>query len=209
MQCFGLKPKHNKQDGKTKNQEKSKGQQTQTFIVETSTRLFAEKGYAAVNMKDICQACEMSRGGVYRYFSSPKDIFIKMLDMDYEKNRDIVSACIENEVPALNILEAYFMQEITAIRSEQRGLYFAIHEFAFAEPDQRFRMNERVDDGLKILERIFEYGHKRGEFKSFDVHAVAVHMIYFMDSLKTSSAILDIEDEQLEKQLDLLRSLVI
>ncbi|MDK2866096.1 MAG: hypothetical protein PWP51_1584 [Clostridiales bacterium] len=186
----------------------TKGNQTKTRIVEAATSLFAEKGYVAVTMKDICERCQMSRGGVYRYFASTKEVFISMLDMDFENNLEIVTTCIQESIDADTILKAYFKQEIENIRSPQKGLYFAIHEFAFAEPDQRFKMNQRVHDGVRILLMIFEYGQKTGAFKDFDPEAVAVHMIYFMDSLKTSSTILDISDEMLSKQMALLSNMV-
>jgi AcrR family transcriptional regulator len=187
----------------------TKGDQTKMKIVEAAMMLFAEKGYTAVTMKDVCERCQMSRGGVYRYFASTKEIFITMLDMDFEKNFEIVTKCIDENIAADRILHSYFEQEIESIRSDGKGLYFAIHEFAFAEPDQRHKMNLRVKDGINVLKMIFEHGHAQGVFKPFDIEAVSVHMIYFMDSLKTSAAILDISDEMLAKQMALLSAMVL
>ena len=58
----------------------TKGEQTKQFIIDTSIMLFSEKGYSNVTMKDICEACNLSRGGLYRHFNSPKEIFISILN---------------------------------------------------------------------------------------------------------------------------------
>lgn len=187
----------------------TKGQKTRQFIIEKSINLFSEKGYTAVTMKDICEKCQMSRGGVYRYFSSTKEIFIEMLDTDLNNNRSIVKENIKKKVPAKKIIDAYFHQEIESIFSENNGLHFAIHEFAFAEPDQRESLNQRVKDSVNIIKMILAYGQETQEFKEFDRETVATHIIYFMDSLKTSSSILSMSKEMVKKQINLLKELII
>ncbi len=47
-----------------------KGQETRRVIVDTATRLFAERGYAAVSIETVLAACEISRGALYHHFAS-------------------------------------------------------------------------------------------------------------------------------------------
>ena len=47
-----------------------KGQETRRAIVETATRLFAERGYAEVSIEAVLAACRISRGALYHHFSS-------------------------------------------------------------------------------------------------------------------------------------------
>lgn len=187
----------------------AKGEKTKHFIIENSIALFAEKGYTAVTMKDVCEKCQMSRGGVYRYFSSTKEIFIGMLDIDIEVNKEIVKENIKNGVSALNIINGYFNQEKKLIFSENNGLYFAIHEFAFAEKDQRENLNRRVKESISIIKDILEHGQETNEFKDFDALEVATHIIYFMDSLKTSASIIDKTEKMIDSQIEILKELII
>ncbi len=187
----------------------NKGNKTKQFIIENASEIFSKKGYIAVTMKDICESCQMSRGGVYGHFSSTKEIFMIMLDNDLKLNRSIVEENIQKKVPAVKIIDAYFQQEISAIFSEQRGLYFAVHEFAFAEVDQRDLMRQRLKASIDILVLIFTYGQETKAFKKFDKEVVATHIIYFMDSLKTSASIFTMPKEEITKQIDLLRALII
>ncbi len=47
-----------------------KGQETRRVIVDTATRLFAERGYAAVSIETVLAACQISRGALYHHFAS-------------------------------------------------------------------------------------------------------------------------------------------
>jgi AcrR family transcriptional regulator len=47
-----------------------KGQETRRAIIDTATRLFAERGYAAVSIETVLAACQISRGALYHHFSS-------------------------------------------------------------------------------------------------------------------------------------------
>ena len=51
-----------------------KSAQKKRYIVETAREVFIEKGYKNVTMKDIVEACEISRGGLYLYFSSTNEV---------------------------------------------------------------------------------------------------------------------------------------
>ena len=46
-----------------------KSVQKKNFIIETAKNVFVEKGYKNVTMKDVIEACDISRGGLYLYFS--------------------------------------------------------------------------------------------------------------------------------------------
>lgn len=47
-----------------------KSVQKRKYILEKAREVFVEKGFKSVTMKDIVEACEISRGGLYLYFES-------------------------------------------------------------------------------------------------------------------------------------------
>ena len=53
--------------------------QKKQLILEKAKEVFVEKGFRNVTMKDIVDACEISRGGLYLYFSSTEEIFREVL----------------------------------------------------------------------------------------------------------------------------------
>lgn len=158
----------------------TKGTNTKQNIIDASMQLFSKKGYLAITMKDICDCCGLSRGGLYRHFSSTKEIFIAMLDRDIDDDRNAVKRAISQRVPAKVIFEHYLAHERNAIFSDNKGLFFATHEFAFVESEQRAYFDKRVELSVELLSILFRYGQETGEFKNFDVSVVAMHIIYFL-----------------------------
>lgn len=186
-----------------------KSEKTILKIIEKTKELFNEKGYSAVSMKDICEKCEMSRGGLYRYFSSPKEIFLAMMDRSLKDSQTLVNKLIHDKIAPHKIFLGYLKQEKEKIFSPDRGIYFAMHEFAFVDPGEQFYFKMRLAKSIGILGKILEYGQQEGEFKEFDVEVTVTHILYFVDNLKTSSTVFDPSEEVIDKQFDLIKDMVI
>ena len=56
-----------------------KSLQKKKYILEKAREVFMEKGYKNVTMKDIVDACEISRGGLYLYFPGTRELFLEVL----------------------------------------------------------------------------------------------------------------------------------
>ncbi len=185
-----------------------KGQKTEEFILKKSIKIFAEKGYTAVTMKDICEATDLSRGGLYRHYSSTKEIFTAILDKDIEDNGSIVDEVIQQKVPAKVIFAHFLAGEKEAALGNNKGWFFAVHEFAFMENDRRSYLDERVFHAGQILKKILRYGHEKGEFKKFDIETLSFHILTVLDGIKTSSSVLSISEETIDRQIDFIEELI-
>jgi AcrR family transcriptional regulator len=185
-----------------------KSEKTIELIFKTAASLFSQKGYSAVTMKDICDGSGLSRGGLYRYFGSTKEIFTAILNRDVTEGKEAVEVAIAANTPAMRIFNHFLEYEKDAILGEQNGIYFAVHEFAFCEPDTRDMLSKRLEATLSIIGAIVNYGQQRGEFKSFDTEVIASHIVYFLDALKTSSIIFSITEDFVDKQFEILRGML-
>ena len=59
-----------------------KSAQKKRYIVEAARKVFMEKGYKQVTMKDIVDACGISRGGLYLYFQNTGEVFEEVLKLE-------------------------------------------------------------------------------------------------------------------------------
>ena len=187
----------------------TKGEQTRRLILAAAEKLFARQGYQAVTMTDVCEACGLSRGGLYRHFGSTKALFIAILEADMRQGQSAVQRSLSTGVPAMVILNHYFAGEKAAMFGERNGLFFAIHEFAFCEADMREFFAERLCRAVEVIGNILEHGQKNGEFKALDVEAVANHILYCMDSMKTSSILFESTERMVEAQFELIREMLV
>ena len=85
-----------------------KSEQKRKFILETARKVFIEKGFKNVTMKDIVEACDISRGGLYLYFNSTREIFLEVLKLEASEADDVFS----NNIPNIRerVLKPYTLQ---------------------------------------------------------------------------------------------------
>lgn len=48
---------------------------SEDFIIEIATRLFSERGYPAISIRDIAAACEVNIPSIYHYFKDKDDLY--------------------------------------------------------------------------------------------------------------------------------------
>ena len=56
-----------------------RSRETRDRILQSSLRLFAEKGYAATGVAEICEATGVSKGAFYHHFSTKQAAFLELL----------------------------------------------------------------------------------------------------------------------------------
>ena len=59
------------------------------LIVDAARRVFADKGYKDVTMTDIVEACGISRGGLYLYFGSTRELFLEVMRAEEGMDDDV------------------------------------------------------------------------------------------------------------------------
>lgn len=186
-----------------------KGDKTKNKILEKSKSLFAAQGYSVVTMKDICELCNLSRGGLYRYFSSTKEIFLELLNKDKDDKGGLLLEYMREGKSALQILEWFFKdRKESLILGNYKGFSFAVHEFAKQETEQKEYLKERLHQAKQGLISLFEYGQKQGKFREFDTQSMSLSLLLFLDSLETNAYILDFTEKEIETQLNSIMDMI-
>ncbi len=187
-----------------------KGEDTRQRILAAALKAFSSRGYAKISMKDICEATGLSRGGLYRHYGSTREIFLDLLDGDKNRSAGKLNTVSPKKTYAGSLFTGYLEASRNSIFSQTRGLYFAVHELAFIEPDLREFLQERYKAAEAMLQSILSQGQKEGTFRlDFDSEEMAAHILFLIDSFQSSSAILELSEEKIDSQLDLIRRLVI
>jgi AcrR family transcriptional regulator len=181
-----------------------KGDKTKKYIIQAAASLFSQKGFTAVTMKDICEVCDLSRGGLYRHFGSTKEIFIEVLERDKNDAEESIDQAISMGLSAKKLLEGFFQLQKDDIAYNKNRIEVAVYEFAVAYPEQRDYLNERFHATVRIFAKLIEYGQKKGELKAGDATILAEHIVIFLEGLKLSSKIIGISGEFLSNQFEVL-----
>jgi AcrR family transcriptional regulator len=57
-----------------------RGEETRAQLIQTAAQAFAEQGYDATSVAEICQRAGVSKGAFYHHFDSKQDLFLDLLD---------------------------------------------------------------------------------------------------------------------------------
>lgn len=178
-----------------------KSVQKRQFILETARKVFMEKGFKQVTMKDIVDACEISRGGLYLYFESTKEIFLEVLRMESQETDDTF-AMSENASSA-DILALFLKEQKKELLRKKNNLSIAVYEFFFdnkvAKKDNIIR--NQFEEAVGVIEKLIAAGVETGEFYCEDPLGAARNIMYVLEGLKVSAHTIGITEKAVDDEL--------
>src|SRR5271170_5160246 len=71
--------------------EATRGERTRSAILDASSRLFLERGYAGTPINAITEACGISRAGFYTYFKDKREVFSVLGETAYHDLLTVVN----------------------------------------------------------------------------------------------------------------------
>lgn len=173
------------------------------FIVETARMVFIKSGFKNVTMKDIVDACEISRGGLYIYFGSTKELFEAVLNLEQQEADDVFTGNIAKDATAVDILALFIKEQKKEILNKKGTLIVAIYEFFFEYkvPKKDNILRKQFDMAVKIIESLIIEGINSGEFYAVDPQGMARNMMFIIEGLKISAQTMGITESMVNKEL--------
>ncbi len=179
-----------------------KGAKTKEKILREAYLLFAEKGFKAVTMTDICEKTGLSRGGLYRYYSGTEQIFSEIISKEY-----VISDRMERHESAAGILEDMLETIQGEIMDKELSLSLAIYEYAnLGKEDFFITVNNNVK---KRWTSLLNYGMETGEFKRVDTERVTDLILYYYQGLRMWSRVIPFDKKEAEHYADTIRQIVL
>ena len=180
-----------------------KSEQKKKYILETARKVFVEKGYKNVTMKDIVEACEISRGGLYLYFDNTEQILLEVLQMEADETDDLFTQNITQEDTAADILTLFLKEQKKELLQKKNSLTVAVYEYFFSHKptDKNNMLRKQFDAGVKVLEKLIEAGIASGEFYCEDPKGAASNIMYVLEGMKIDAQTFGITEKMVDEQL--------
>lgn len=180
-----------------------KSVQKKQYILDTARRVFAEKGYKNVTMKDVVEACEISRGGLYLYFDSTEQILLEILQMEAQETDDVFTVQITQDDTAADILLLFLKEQKKELLQKKNSLTVAVYEYFFAHKstDKNNMLRKQFDAGVKVLEKLIEAGIASGEFYCENPKGAASNIMYVLEGMKINAQTFGITEKMVDEQL--------
>ncbi len=177
--------------------------QKQKYIVETARKVFMEKGFKEVTMKDIVEACKISRGGLYLYFQNTTELFEEVLKLEKEDADDVFGRNISREATPSDILALFLKEQKKELLSRKPSLNVAIYEYFFKTkvPDKENLLKKQFEGGVYVIEKLIQAGTESGEFYCEDPRGAARNIMYVLEGLKIAAQTRKIPESAVDREI--------
>lgn len=187
-----------------------KGDLTKQSIKAKAIRLFAQKGFKDVTMKDICEVTELSRGGLYLHYSSTKQIFSDIIDDLMNAQGDEFSEKIEQGLSAKEILLQVLERYKNEMMDVGGSLSVAIYEFFSSETSkQNNALFQQYQKSYFMWKRLLEYGISRGEFNAVDIDAIFDLIVFSYQGVRMYSTLMTIDERTPNHIISLIKTILL
>ena len=177
------------------------------YILEQAQKVFAQKGFKDVTMKDIVTACNVSRGGVYLYFNDTSELFEAVLDLRAKAEKNLFTEQIENTRWAEEQMRRFLNAQKRELLNPTDSLIIATYEYLFAHSAalNKAEMEDNFKHASGQLLRIIQNGVENGEF-SVEPDVAAQNIVLLLEGLRISSTVLTLSEEFLDHQMEYILS---
>lgn len=139
-------------------------------ILVHATRLFVARGYHGISMREIAEACGVSKAGLYYHFKDKEDLLVEILSENLAQLSQAVQACDAAGSSARERITCV-TRAIFAQAPEQRAIIrLASQEMSELNPEVRQRFGELYHEQfIGRIEALLADGIARGELRPMNV----------------------------------------
>jgi AcrR family transcriptional regulator len=172
---------------------------TKSDILRKAEQLFAARGYDGVSMREIAEACAITKANIYYYFKSKESLYLQVLETDLlalvetlERASQRGETCRDK---ITNIVESF----LNLMQEQQTLLQITMREFGGLEREIRGLVRRYRTQLTEPIERALEEGKRVGELRSLSTPLTAVSLLGMM-SIFLTKYLLDLPVESMETQ---------
>ena len=185
-----------------------KSEEKRELILAKAEQVFIRKGFNGVTMKDIIEECEISRGGIYLYYSSVDEIFTEVIKRHNQSNAEKIIIDIENSSFEV-LLDKYFEIQKSRLLHMENSLLLAMFEFFIVhkqEPDKDF-FSGAFDILENTLIEILNCGVKEGYIREDNARVVAANILFCIKGLETLAMSNGVSDKLVDTQFEFYKKM--
>jgi len=165
------------------NQEKQDLRKKQ--ILDAALTVLVANGYERSRMDDVVQASQLSKGAIYWYYKSKKDMYLDLVDYWVDQYSATINHLVEIDQSASNQLRDLFNYFTNQYESDPDP-FSALTEFwSMAQKDSDFgaKLQSVYSRFLDLLDKIITKGIRDGEFKNVNSRITAMSIMLNVESI--------------------------
>lgn len=138
-------------------------------ILEAATRLFVERGYHGIAMREIAEASGVSKAGLYYYFRDKEELFVAILSSYLNQLEQSLTLAIASGDTARERLTGIVRAIFAQPASQRQIMRLASNDLAHLSPEARISFSKRYYAGfIGQIEASIKQGIENGELRPLD-----------------------------------------
>jgi len=153
--------------------------QTRAAILDAAQICFAQNGFDATGVAEICQRAELSKGAFYHHFPSKQAVYLELLRqwlVDFDQGLMTLREQVEDVPTALRMLSTTF-PSIFEIAEGQLPILFDLWVKASRDPELWQATIAPFDHYYQVITELIEEGVQQGSLVETDARKTALMMI--------------------------------
>lgn len=148
-------------------------------ILEAALTIFIKKGYSETRMDDIVQEIGLSKGAIYHYFESKRDLFIELIERWMDQFSMIESELSMKGHPSALIIKRIARYAVVIFKRNPNWFLVEPEIWAFANRDPEIKAitSQLYNRILTVFETIVDRGVKYGEFREVNSRMIALSIM--------------------------------
>lgn len=180
------------------------------LILEHAKNVFIRKGFSQVTMKDIIEECNISRGGIYLYFSSIDEVFVEVVNRRNQFKIQEIKNLIEKNNNFEKIMDDFFSEQKERLLNMDKSLYRAMMEYCCAhkhKSEKDFYLEQYLNTKNIVLE-LLRFGQEQNKLRAKNIDCLADTIMYLIEGLRTLAVSSGISEKLVEEQLSICRNMM-
>jgi len=153
-------------------------------ILSSAIKVLTQKGYYNSTIDDIVKESSVSKGAIYHYYESKKEVYLDVIDMWEQEYQEMISPALneESSTESLKLLFSIFSQQL----EKDPSLFHCLSSFwSISRLDDDFKESvQKVYNRFqKFVEIIIQKGIDNGEFHRIDSKIAALSLIINIEGI--------------------------
>jgi AcrR family transcriptional regulator len=144
--------------------------QVRERILSEAGPLFVQRGYDGISMREIAEACALSKAGIYYHFKDKEDLFLALLDSNLNQLTRLLDTACGEPSSTSECIQRFSLAIFTQMDGTQRAMIrLASQEMSKLSPEIRSGFARRYQESfIDRLSGLFREGVRRGELRQMD-----------------------------------------
>ena len=154
-------------------------------IMNAAQVVVASKGYDQARMDDIVEKAQLSKGAIYWYYKSKKDIYLSLIDYWFNEYSEGVLKSLEDKDSSSEQLKSLFEYFVDQFDQNPDTFKIMVEFWRTSGLDLDFnnKLQEIYSQFLEYIIDIIKNGIESGEFKEVDPRITALSILINIEGI--------------------------